>query len=253
MDRQAMIASLPEFVSLYERRPIKDNTGGMSSTHLFLFWAALRELKPAVVIESGVWQGQGTWLIEQAVPDAVIYSIDLDWSHLKYRSDRAIYISEDIFSRDWKSLDKERAVVFFDDHVDAMKRVRGCVEHGFRHLIFEDNYPHFRGDCYSLQEVFAETGHQAYPGWRAAISRLRGRLQDRTIPPNSMDAAYVRGVSEAYEILPPIFALDKTRWGDAWPSVTPQPLLDRVTEPWQQVLLDEATWYTWMCYLRLKH
>jgi hypothetical protein len=246
-----MLGSLEEFTALYARRPIQDNAGGMSSSHLFLFWYAMRALKPTTVIESGVWQGQGTWLIEQAAPDAAIYSIDLDWSHLQYRSSRAKYLSTDVFTHDWTGLDKATTLVFFDDHVDPMKRIPLAIKHGFRHLMFEDNYPHGRGDCYSLLEVFAHTGHRKFPGLKARISRLLGRLQDRDVAPNTSDAAYVRSVSDAYEVLPPIYREATTRWGDAWPSATPAALLTSVSQPWQQVLRDESRWYTWMCYLRL--
>ena len=58
-----MRAKLEEFAGLYETRPIEDNSGGMSSTHCFLFWFVLQRLKPKVVVESGVWRGQGTWFI----------------------------------------------------------------------------------------------------------------------------------------------------------------------------------------------
>lgn len=250
--RSELLASLEEFTQLYSKRPIQDNAGGMSSTHLFLFWSVLRALKPRAVIESGVWRGQGTWLIEQACPDAAIFCIDLDWSNLVYRSKRATYLDRDITLCDWSNVPKRDTVVFFDDHIDSMKRCRDSLGLGFRHLVFEDNYPYGRGDCYSLQEVFAHTGHRAFPGWRAMLSRMLGRLQDRTIKPNTEDEAYVRSIAEVYEVMPPIFKLAQTRWGDTWNQPTPAPLLTQVGEPWQQILFDEAKWYTWLCYLRLR-
>jgi hypothetical protein len=249
-----MIARLEEFAALYARRPIVDNMHGMSSSHLFLFWFMLRHMQPQVVIESGVWKGQGTWFIEQACPDAEIYCIDIDWSHLQYRSARARYLSQDFALHDWSRLPKEQTVAFFDDHIDAIKRCRMCVERGFRHLIFEDNYPPGRGDCYSLQELFLHAGHRAFPGMRARISRLLGRLQDSNVPANAEDARYVRQIADSYEVMPPIFKLPTTRWGDRWDEryPTPQPLLTAVEAPYQQLYLEEAKWYTWLCYLSLK-
>ena len=248
-----MLASLEDFTALYARRPIQDNEGGMSSAHLFTFWSILRVLKPRAVIESGVWRGLGTWLIEQACPDAAIFCIDLDWSNLVYRSGRATYLDRDIALCDWSGVPKRDTVVFFDDHVDAIKRCRDSVNLGFRHLVFEDNYPPGRGDCYSLQQVFAHAGHRRESrGWRAMLGRMLGRQHDQAIEPNANDDAYVRSVAETYEVMPPIFKLAQTRWGDAWNQPTPAPLLTTVDEPWQQVLFDEADAYTWLCYLRLR-
>ena len=76
-DKDNLKESLDEFYSLYEKRPINDNHGGMTSSHLFNTWYALRKLKPKLVIESGVWKGLGTWVIEQALPEAKIISIDV--------------------------------------------------------------------------------------------------------------------------------------------------------------------------------
>jgi hypothetical protein len=252
--RADMLARLEEFAELYQCRPVRDNMHGMMSPHLFLFWFILRHLKPDVVIESGVWKGQGTWFIEQACPQAEIFSIDINWSHLQYRSTRARYLDSDFSTHDWERLPKERTVAFFDDHVDAIKRIRMCVERGFRHLIFEDNYPPGRGDCYSLQEVFLHAGHRAFPGLRARISRALGRLQDRNVGANAEDAAYLHEVAQTYEVMPPVFKLATTRWGDPWDEryPTPEPLLREVAAPYQQLYLDEAAWYTWLCYVALK-
>jgi len=205
-----MRAKLEEFAALYERRPIEDTSGGMSSTHCFLLWFVLQRLKPKAVVESGVWQGQATWIIEQACPDATLYCIDHSSKHPRYRSTRANYLDRDFLTHD-------------------------C------------------GDRYSLKEVMEESGHRAFTGPRAWLSRIRGTLRDRNIPPNSHDAEEIRHIASSYEELPPIFKLTHTRWGDVWDDriPTPAPLLDSVTRPYEQRFLDEAKWYTWPCYVRL--
>jgi hypothetical protein len=88
-----MLAALPEFSDIYERRPIRDNKGGMRAPHCFAAWFMLRKLRPTAVVESGLWRGQGTWLIEQACPDADLYCIDIDLGRLEYRSPRATTIT----------------------------------------------------------------------------------------------------------------------------------------------------------------
>jgi hypothetical protein len=226
----------------------------MTSTHCFLFWFVLQTLKPTTVIESGVWQGLGTWLIEEACPKADLYCIDLSWKRLKYRSPRATYLDTDFDSHDWSHLPSDETLLFFDDHVDAYARAHAVHRRGLRHVMFEDNYPHGRGDCYSLKEVFEETGHRAVRSPRSWLSRIRGTLKDTDIAAGREHAAEMRRIAEVYLELPPIFKLPETRWGDAWDDrlPTPSPLLQEVAQPYQQLYLDEAKWYTWMCYLRLK-
>jgi hypothetical protein len=253
-----MRASLEEFASLYQRRPIKDNQGGMRAPHAFLSWFVLRALKPKVIIESGVWLGQGTWLFEQACPDATLFCIDLNLSRIEYKSAAATYYDRDFSTIDWNHLPKDDTLVFFDDHQDYYQRAITSRWFGFTHLMFEDNYPAHRGNCYSLKQAFAHAGFKgSHEGRRR--ERLKslfgfGALPDER-PANSVDAAYLEANLDCYAELPPVFRLDKTRWGDAWDSErypTPAPLLNTVTAPYQQVYFDEGRFYTWMCYARLK-
>ena len=74
-DCQRARESLPEFIEVYRRRPIRDNAGGMGLNHSFATWFILRQMQPRLVVESGVWRGHSTWLIEQAAPDAEIVAI----------------------------------------------------------------------------------------------------------------------------------------------------------------------------------
>jgi hypothetical protein len=125
---------------------------------MFLFWFLLQYLNPRVVIESGVWQGLGTWFIEQACPDATIWCIDPKPKFRRYSSSRAHYLTEDIARHNWSECPRESTVVFFDDHQNAFERFRLCVNLGFQHLVFEENYPPGVGDCYSLKKALACAG-----------------------------------------------------------------------------------------------
>lgn len=253
--REDMISKLEEFATLYAQRPVSDNNGGMSSTHMFLFWYVLQFLKPKAVIESGVWRGQGTWLIEQACPHADIYCIDINWNNLVYRSERAQYLSTDFTKNDWSHLPKEETIVFFDDHIDAVARCEASSRFGFRHIIFEDNYfPSHVSDFYTLKLAFAHAGYKAPHDLRSIAGRIIGTRSDITVKPNADDEGRLREIIDVYEELPPVFKIPQTRWNIPWDDKmpTPEPLLTDVREPYQQLYLDEAKWYTWMCYVRLK-
>ena len=86
---------LNDFISLYEKRPVKNNKGGMLFTHMFYFYLMLKNLKPELVIESGVYKGQSTWLIESTLPNSKIISIDINLNSREYISKKAEYRSLD--------------------------------------------------------------------------------------------------------------------------------------------------------------
>ena len=261
--REAMRAALEDFSRVYEMWPLKGNPGGMLSPHMFLTWFVLRQLAPKAVVESGVWRGQGTWLIEQACPDARLYCIDVDLTNRLYISDRAEYFDRDFSTIDWTDLPGEDTVLFFDDHQNAYERVKAASWFGFKHLIFEDNYPVHQGDCYSLKQAFAHAGLQFDPRssdtWRLKYKHFKRRMLSslgrmHEVPPNDVDARYLRRNLEVYYELPPVIKVEHTRFGTCWDEryPTPEPLLRSVEESYQRIFRDDATSYTWMCYARLK-
>lgn len=258
--RENMIGKLQEFAALYEDRPVEDNTGGMKAPHMFMAWFILQSLKPKAIVESGVWLGQGTWFFEKACPDADLFCIDPNLDRIRYRSSRATYFDRDFSAIDWTSLPRSETVLFFDDHQNAYERVKTARWCGFRHMIFDDNYPSPVGQSYSLKAVFMEAGFsfprpQSDP-IKQTLKRLLGVADDdhRDIPPNKVDATYLRQNLEVYYECPPVFRPKWTNWIGPWDEEkfpAPRPLLDSVERKYQQIFLDEAAHYNWICYAKL--
>jgi len=250
--------SIPEFLELYRKKPIQDNQGGMKTPHLFATWYMLKKLNPKNVIESGIWKGQGTWLIENAVPEAKVYSIDLNLGIREYISEKVHYFDKDFASIDWSLLeDKEQTILFFDDHQNAFERMKQGKALGFRQFIFEDNYPASQGDCYSLKKAFQHAGFKPKEErrtLRTILTSWRNRKTSHTILPNSEDAAFLKSTLDIYQEFPPVFKSDTTRWGDAWDEKnypTPPPLFNESTDQLLPFKTD-ALFYTWICYARMK-
>jgi hypothetical protein len=149
-----------EFMPIYARRPISRNVGGMRFNHSFATWFMLRSLKPRFVVESGVWQGHSTWLIEQACPDAKLFCLDLDFSQVVFRSVKATYIQKDFAECVWPGVEPSSTICFFDDHQNSYSRLKDLRWAGFTRAIFEDNFPCGTGDCYSLRQMLSGTGHE---------------------------------------------------------------------------------------------
>jgi hypothetical protein len=202
-----------QFESIYEERPIKDNEGGMKSQSLFFVWFLLRKLKPEAVIESGVWKGQGTWFIEKAVPGAKIFSIDPNLNRIDYKSKRATYSTKDFANNDWPYLPKERTLIIFDDHQDAIKRVRVAQRMGFKHILFDDNYPSGVGDTYSLKKALMMSGHKFKPFYTNLKLKdsliifktyLTQLINGSFVDPNKKDASYLKKALRIYYEFSPL-------------------------------------------------
>lgn len=269
LDRDRARTSVAEFCELYRSRPIACNDLGMRFNHCFATWFILREMQPKMVVESGVWRGQSTWLIEQAVPGALIVAIDPVPEARVYTSRRVRYERDDFSQLDWSQADVSDAVVFFDDHQNAYERLKEMHWMGFRHAIFEDNYPCGEGDFYSLRHLRAGYGHPhiqmspAYAGTpREALKRwlieplLRrlGAAQKVIVPPNDSDRANLARHLKAYVEFPAVALAGRNNWGGPWAGAyQPEPpLLASITELPAEAVRDDDMGYCHIAYVALR-
>lgn len=123
MHRRDFLQHVDAFLNIYPNRPLLTNSGGMGMNHCFGLFAVLRHVRPSLVVESGVWRGQSTWVIEQAVPEAEIVCIDPSPDQRVYTASSASYLREDFAAVDWTDVNPTDAVCFFDDHQNAYARL----------------------------------------------------------------------------------------------------------------------------------
>ena len=253
-----LLAALDDFLGVYEMRPLRDNAGGVGPLHSFYLWFLLRRLRPAFVIESGVWKGQSTWLIEKAAPEAAIFAIEPDLDRVVYRSPNAEYLDIDFARADWRGVEPARTVVFFDDHRNALDRLRQCLWAGFRHIVFEDNYA-AHGDCYSMRRILGGTGFRAdIPLWPPSLYKVRRYIERYLSEPfqrigaSTHDRAAAMKHIETYYEFPPVFRHERTRWGDAWDSLGTKPALLEAALAGRYPAFHADTGYTWFAYVALK-
>lgn len=181
---EEMRESIPRFLDVWQHRPIRNNQHGMGINHSWALWYLLDRLQPAVVLESGVWRGHSTWVIEQAAPGAQIYSFDVDLSNRRYVSARAEYFEHDLEQMDWSGIDTAHAVAFIDDHQDAYRRLEALSWLGFHHLVFEDNHPVGWGDFYTLKNMQAGAGYPAAGPPEDLRGRARVKVRDFLVERN---------------------------------------------------------------------
>ena len=249
------------FVEIYKQAPIKDNTGGMKAPHAFATWFMLKKIKPKTIIESGVWKGQGTWLIEQACPKSQIICLDVNFKNIQYKSKNARYINRDFSLIDFSDVHKPDALCFFDDHQNALDRLLQMHWKGFKKAIFEDNYPPKRGDCYSIKKILSGTGFDPKLSSNGFISNVLSSIKlilnntgfiSKVVEPNDTHRLEFMEKILTYYEFPPIFKSKLTRWKDAWNDQeypTKKPIFD---ESVHHQLKIESIFYTWICFVLFK-
>lgn len=236
------INDLEEFVSLYSQRPIIDNSGGMKSPHMFGLYRWLKYNQPDLIIESGIWKGQGTWLMRKVCPNSKIISIDLNMSNLVFVDEKVAYYDKDIRTLDLRSIvkpfDRDKVLVFFDDHQDFNNRIDFLIDSNVKHVIFEDNYPIGQGDCISPKKI-------------VEASLRNEKIQERLVNLSEKDVKSIREKFVNYSEFQPIFVDSITRWKVPWSYETPNPLLNHSESSKYEEFFRERFDYTWICHLEL--
>ena len=156
-NRDQFFEEIKEFGNLYKNRPIKNNVHGMRFQHMFATYFILKKIKPSFVIESGVYKGQSTWLIENTLPNSKILSIDIDLSQRVYFSQKAQYSNVDFKDQNFSNL-PEDTLVFLDDHVNHYERLQQAKFFNIKKIILEDNYPVDKGDFYTINHAMNNEG-----------------------------------------------------------------------------------------------
>lgn len=141
VDRAKIAAIVADFLELYPRRPIRGNTSGSGFNNCFWIYLTVRLLEPELIVESGVWKGQTSWLMHQACPSATIHSFDINLSRLAYKADAISFHEMDWMRFDIGPVDPAKSLCFFDCHVNQARRIREAYDRGFRTLLFDDNPP----------------------------------------------------------------------------------------------------------------
>ncbi len=253
---------LPEFLEIYESRPIKNNLMGMGINHSFALFSLLRKLNLSYVIESGIGWGHSTWLIEQALPNVKLISVDLDLSLRQYisKNPNTTYLEGDVEDISFEDFDKNKTLIFFDDHTNVMHRVKFLYSWGMKYAIFEDNYPPGHGDSYSIRKIMSDYGQpitdmvpgyeyrNRFENYKFIPKSFRERLsnanttwpyflthyyhvQNKLKKANSVDKILFNKIVKKHFEIQPIFLYENQKWGVVgWENqyVTLKPIFNNI-------------------------
>ena len=153
-------------IIFYKKNPIYYNDGGNGYNNSLFFYIFLKTIKKCkLVIESGVWKGYMSYIIDQAFKDSFKLKFDISFNKLIYKSSKSKYIENDIntFNFDKYKNSLPSSVAFFDDHYSQLNRFLKCHNLKIPNMIFDD-------------DVNFETIHS--DGWPSfpTISMLRDKL-----------------------------------------------------------------------------
>ena len=130
-----------EFLEIYPGRPVEKNVGGMDIFPLFWLFAVARWLNPPLIVESGVWRGQSTWMLRQACPNAQFHAFDINLKNLVYKDRTITYHEKDWSKTTLHNSKPGEGMIVFDDHINQCRRLREAYDRGFKWAIFDDNVP----------------------------------------------------------------------------------------------------------------
>ena len=244
-DKLSLQKHLEDFLILNEKRPIKENNGGMKAPHMFWVYYILKTLKPKVIIESGVWHGQSSWLIEQVCPNSKIISIEPLLNNIIYKSTNIDYRTKDFNDHDWTHElgdDCKNTIAFIDDHQNNYLRLQHAHKHNIPHVIFEDNYPTTQGDVLSIKKILSNNYH-------ILDTPSTGRHA------HDIPYYYKQHVLEMcnYSECPPIYLDTKiTRWGDNFSDHNCKPPIYSDNEEWLSEFKKNQLDYTFIAYVNVK-
>lgn len=224
-----------DFLEIYEKRPIKENSGGTLSVNLFHLYYIIKKLKPNRIIESGVFKGQTTWLINELLPDTKIVGIDPFLQQIIYEGKNTKYITTDFLkiTNDFipRSVAKDTLIIF-DDHQDAYQRVMHAHKLGFKKFYFDDNYPEFRGRRHlSLAAVLDNKADEGF--------HIPGDAKEN-----------LESIIETYNILPPVLPCDEPVTMEK-SYIKETPIFDKLDNQ-LQVFEKDLHNYRWHTFVTLK-
>ena len=113
--------------------------GGMGFNNGLILFLVISYLNPKIMIESGVWRGFTTMLLDEATADdAKILCFDINLSRIEYKPKKATYYSSDIEETskiNFHNID----LAFFDDHVSHYDRLRFCLLNKINAVVLDDD------------------------------------------------------------------------------------------------------------------
>lgn len=131
--------ALCHFYEQFLDSPFRTQGGGSRFNNLAWLFLLTKVMQPDFVIDSGTFRGASAWAFSAA--GAKVYSFDIDLSRLAQTAEHVVYSECDWTRFDWNNCDFSRVLIYFDDHLDQVRRLIEAAAHGIPLAIFDDDFP----------------------------------------------------------------------------------------------------------------
>lgn len=131
--------ALAPFYEDFLTSPFRGIGGGSRFNNLAWLYLIAKAMQPAFIVDSGTFRGASAWAF--AAAGAKVYSFDIDLSRLAYRHPGVIYSQCDWTTFDWSGSALSEALIYFDDHLDQVRRLQEASQHAIPLAIFDDDFP----------------------------------------------------------------------------------------------------------------
>jgi len=138
-DKVELVKNIERYEEIFRTVKIKDLNGGMGFNNGLFFYVLISHFKPKVVLESGLWKGFSTFLIDDAISkESKIFCFDINLDKREFLSKKAHYFETDLSITtevEFNSVD----FAFFDDHVSIYDRLKFCLKNKIDIAVVDDD------------------------------------------------------------------------------------------------------------------
>jgi len=272
-DHEIMLNHMKTFNEIWTARPGGDNDGGGGFFHYFALYNIIKSTKPTTIIESGAHRGVGTWFLRQMAGNdthIIVVSPQQPQIYVDRVGDgsKSTYFTgskfEDFNSIKWNEVvdDPKTTLVFIDDHQAGIRRMEEAKARGFKHIVFDDNYPPGEGDNMSGKwlcdpKLWSVVGRDEEYTYVDNFGQIRKPI---TTTEYLQYVDRFNGVASVYAEFPPVWeGPSRFYTKDITDKITQPPLF---SNPGDLSFLDENTMakksfdseskkYTWILYVGL--
>ena len=126
------------FDKIFRKCPISSLSGGMGYNNGLFCFCLIRAIQPDIVIESGIWRGYSTYLIDKSTSEnSRILSFDINLSLIEWKSPKANYHDYDL--SDYTEPINGKTLALFDDHVSHFDRIKYCFDKNIEFILLDDD------------------------------------------------------------------------------------------------------------------
>jgi len=138
-EKAKLLKNIERYEEIFRTVEIKDLNGGLGYNNGLFFYVLISHFQPKTVLESGIWKGYSTFLIDDAtLGQTKIFCFDINLDNREFFSEKASYFEKDlslVTEVDFSIID----LAFFDDHVSIYDRLKFCLENKIKIVVVDDD------------------------------------------------------------------------------------------------------------------